>query len=93
MLSFGSESWNSTVSDLASCNFDKLSEFLIVDPEIVENIGFAICNLTSDDVIEFGQMSVEEIDIEQISERVSCNFDTKTNNPLTPRDLYYNFLR
>ena len=78
MLSSGSESWNSTASDLANCNLDKLSEMFIVDPGIVENIGFAICNLTLDDVINFAQISVEEIDVENISERVSCCFSNAT---------------
>ena len=78
MLSVGSESWNSTASDLTNCNLGKLSEMFIVDPGIVENIGFAICNLTLDDVINFAQISVEEIDVENISERVSCCFSNAT---------------
>ena len=78
ILSAGSESWNSTASDLTNCNLGKLSEMFIVDPGIVENIGFAICNLTRDDVINFAQISVEEIDVENISERVSCCFSNAT---------------
>jgi hypothetical protein len=86
-MSAGSESWNSTAFNLSSCNADNLRQFIIIDDyKILENIATAVCNLSRDEAIQLFQISVEEVDVKTISERVQIwfyNFGATTFSIMT----------
>jgi hypothetical protein len=50
------------------CDSEKLSDFVILDPQTLESISEAICsNSTQDNLITFAKISIEEIDIEKFA--------------------------